>query len=804
MISSYRRTCLAAVLLLLSGLILSSSILPASAAPMFQLDVAPSIVDISPSIPGYFSIRVTSLFGFNDAVYFELVLPDGFPQNAVFSFQPDNHVIPAANGFSYAYLRIEIPTTVTVSGQYTLTVKASSGTQSTTKQVLVRIDFPSENFALSIFPSSQTVPAGTSTSYAIYLQEMGAISGQIVLLPYGFPNDISPTFTPVSVRPTASSTMRVLTSKNLAAGTYYLAVGGEYGSLRHTSIVGLSVTSAANADFDFVMQPTTQYIAPGMSTVYTILVISKGGFNGLVGLSVKNVPSGATASLSASTVTPPSDGVGYSLLMISSTKSAPAGVFVMLVSGSSGTLSDSISAELVITTTSQFAILISPSSATIAPGQTVKYEITVNSVGDFSSAVSLDLNAFPGITYSFDPQTVTPATNTPAKSTLTVTADTNAATGAYTLVVKASSQKPSITQYSSTALIMTNVSDFAISATPSSQTVTIGGTASFPFTISSLGGFSSDVQLGLTSPPPGIGYSFDQFSVRPSPGSPRTSTLTITTTSDAKVGPYLVMIVGSSAGIIHSYAVTLTINPIATYLTIAISPTEVKQTNTATVSGTISPKIAGAAVTLAYTKPDGTGLTKTVTTDTDGKFSDSIASEDMGSWQVYASWQGDQLHAGARSAATTFQVTELSFIDRYGFALGAVVLIVLAAAAVLYFGGRRAMQAPSEKKPAPPSPPAPVVVEVPTPVIVEVPRPVVKERREAPPLILPRKSCFNCGEVISAQAKFCDKCRAPQPEKVEKKYEEPPLVIPRVYCSNCGEVISAQAAFCDKCRAPQT
>jgi uncharacterized OB-fold protein len=30
------------------------------------------------------------------------------------------------------------------------------------------------------------------------------------------------------------------------------------------------------------------------------------------------------------------------------------------------------------------------------------------------------------------------------------------------------------------------------------------------------------------------------------------------------------------------------------------------------------------------------------------------------------------------------------------------------------------------------------------------------------------------------------------------------LVIPRVYCSNCGEVISAQAAFCDKCRAPQT
>jgi predicted nucleic acid-binding Zn ribbon protein len=77
------------------------------------------------------------------------------------------------------------------------------------------------------------------------------------------------------------------------------------------------------------------------------------------------------------------------------------------------------------------------------------------------------------------------------------------------------------------------------------------------------------------------------------------------------------------------------------------------------------------------------------------------------------------------------------------------------------------------------------------------------ERKEAPPLILPRKKCFNCNEVISGQAKFCDKCRAPQPENIEKKYEAPPLIIPRVHCVNCGEVISAQAKFCDKCRVPQ-
>jgi RNA polymerase subunit RPABC4/transcription elongation factor Spt4 len=120
-------------------------------------------------------------------------------------------------------------------------------------------------------------------------------------------------------------------------------------------------------------------------------------------------------------------------------------------------------------------------------------------------------------------------------------------------------------------------------------------------------------------------------------------------------------------------------------------------------------------------------------------------------------------------------------------------------------GSARPPTAPAPMAPqtAPwPAPAAPPVGVVKAPAPLGPPRPKV-ERREAPSLILARKKCFNCGEVISGQAKFCDKCRAPQPDKVEKKYEAPPLTIPRVYCTNCGEVISAQAKFCDKCRAPQ-
>ena len=227
-------------------------------------------------------------------------------------------------------------------------------------------------------------------------------------------------------------------------------------------------------------------------------------------------------------------------------------------------------------------------------------------------------------------------------------------------------------------------------------------------------------------------------------------------------------------------------------MAISSPPTSVKQGYTMTVTGVISPKIVRVAVKLTYTKPDGTTVDRTVVTAEDGSFSDSYSPDALGLWQVFASWQGDETHTGATSTIATFEVVEPSFLDLYGMTLAGVLVVVVAlAGAVLYFRSRRG-RAPSV---------APV-----TPPLGEVPRappPARPGSKEAPPLILPRKYCFNCGEVISAEATFCDKCRAPQPEKIEKKHEAPSLIIQRKYCFNCGEVISAQAAFCDKCRAPQ-
>ena len=556
-------------------------------------------------------------------------------------------------------------------------------------------------------------------------------------------------------------------------------------ALLSSSVVAVNALSqpSVTGEFSLSIQPTVQYITSGAETTFLILVESKGGFNSPVDLSVRNVPAGLEASLSSRTVTPPVGGQAYSVLRIVSSSSTRTDTYTIEVRGTSGTLSKSVLATLSITRISQFEVLVSPSSQIVAPGGSTKYEVTVNSVGTFSSSVNLDLSAVPGITFDFDPSSVKLTAGRSARSVLTVVADRNADEGTYTLVVKATSKGPDVAQFASATLLVSRVSDFTIAVYPPVSAVVVGESAAFSVATSSLGGFSSEVTLTLASAPEGVGFSFDPFIVRPNAASPATSVLKLITTTEAKVGTHALLIVGTSNGNVHSASVTLTINPITTRLTISLSSSSAKQEDTITVTGTVVPKIVGAVVTLTYTKPDGAILTRAVRTDQDGSFSDSLSPEDVGTWQVSASWQGDATHAGAKSEAVMLQVSELSFVERYGVLLGAVVVIALSAAGIVYYTrGKRGQ--PAEEITQPPSPAGPT-------------------RREAPPLILARKRCFNCEAVISAQAKFCDKCRAPQPETVEKKYEAPPLIIPRVRCFNCGEAISAQARFCDKCRAPQ-
>jgi len=148
---------------------------------------------------------------------------------------------------------------------------------------------------------------------------------------------------------------------------------------------------------------------------------------------------------------------------------------------------------------------------------------------------------------------------------------------------------------------------------------------------------------------------------------------TVTSTSDGNYSDtYTPPVVGSwsvkarwegditYAGAMSS-SVSFNVTKVSTTVSCSVTPSEVTQGASVTVSGSINPALSGKTVTLTYTKPDGTSLTRTVTTGSDGSYSDSYNVDAVGSWSVKASWDGDSTHASASSSSASFTVSSPAF-----------------------------------------------------------------------------------------------------------------------------------------------
>src|SRR5437867_2250515 len=97
--------------------------------------------------------------------------------------------------------------------------------------------------------------------------------------------------------------------------------------------------------------------------------------------------------------------------------------------------------------------------------------------------------------------------------------------------------------------------DFALSASPASQTVTPGGSTSYSVTISPTGGISGQVTLSVSGLPSGSNGSF-----APNPAS-ASSTLSVTTSASTPIGAYTLTITGVSGTLTHTTTVTLVVSP---------------------------------------------------------------------------------------------------------------------------------------------------------------------------------------------------------------------------------------------------
>jgi hypothetical protein len=142
------------------------------------------------------------------------------------------------NGASASYAVVsdtQITATVPVgatSGPISLTTPGGTATSSTPFTVT------NPDFSITATPATQTVTAGSSTTYTITVNPSGGFTGTVTLTLNGLPAGATANFNPSS---TSSSTLTVQASRNSKPGSSTLTITGTSGNLNHKTTVTLQI-----------------------------------------------------------------------------------------------------------------------------------------------------------------------------------------------------------------------------------------------------------------------------------------------------------------------------------------------------------------------------------------------------------------------------------------------------------------------------------------------------------------------------------------------------------------------------------
>jgi subtilase family serine protease len=211
----------------------------------------------------------------------------------------------------------------------------------------------------------------------------------------------------------------------------YDLVTGVGSPLANNLVAGLSGSSVTppTPNFALTVSPSSQSVAPGGDTSYTVTVSPSGGYDGTVDLSVSGLPSGAAESFTPASITQS----GSATLAITTGTATPTGTYTLTIMGadSTGSPTHSATATLVVANVAT-TMTVSAISYSASGRRDSDLNITlaiVNNLGspvaDASVSITLDFN---GSAYASG----TAATGSNGEVTFTLE---NARAGTYSTVV---------------------------------------------------------------------------------------------------------------------------------------------------------------------------------------------------------------------------------------------------------------------------------------------------------------------------------------------------------------------------------
>jgi hypothetical protein len=396
-------------------------------------------------------------------------------------------------------------------------------------------------------PSTFSAAAGTQVSANLTFTSIFSYSGQVsaacdatALI------GAQCTFTPQTLTPhspiaiASGASVPETVTMNIPSG----AIPGEYNiKINSQDLSGApshSLTTMLTVHPDFALSalaPSTQTVPPGQSAIYNFSAAPIGAsFTNAVSLSCSGGPPGSSCSFIPNPVTPGSNSAAVAMT-ITTAPSSSAGIYSLVVTGMSGSLSHSVQSSLTVSDSLQLAPTQAfPKAADAGSQQSAKVSLTPNYNGSVNVSCAASVQASQ---CSVSSSTLPITAGTPATLTLVLNVPNSAApapSNAYSVVltVVGASGGPSKTL----SLPLTVIQDFALGAlTPATQTIAVGQSATYNFSVLPVGtAFSSAINLSCFSGGSSL-CTFTPNSVTPNSGAVAVVMTINTTSSSANISP---------------------------------------------------------------------------------------------------------------------------------------------------------------------------------------------------------------------------------------------------------------------------
>ncbi|HZQ70072.1 MAG TPA: choice-of-anchor D domain-containing protein [Terriglobales bacterium] len=365
--------------------------------------------------------------------------------------------------------------------------------------------------------------------------------------------------------PSTAKTVTLTNNQSVSLSITSIATSGDYSQ---TNTCGTSIGANSSCTISVVFTPTTTGTRTGTLTVTDngpgspqtasltgVGVTGGGGQTAAYDSTLKAPKCGAIGS---SCDTGPSLILGRDNMSGGAETNQPNTINSTCADGTSGTFhSDESTDRIVVATTD---------GSNLAPGKTVTVTATVWAYSTGSSD-ALDLYYAADATnpsWVFIKTIVPPAGGAQALST-TYTLPTGGSLQAVRAQFRYQGSASSCTSgaYNDRDDLVFAVGagtpGFTVSASPSTVSVSQGGTAPSTITVSSQNGFNSSTTLSASGLPSGVTATFSPNPVTPPANGSATSTLTFTATSTATVGTSTVTVTGTSGTLVQNTPITLTV-----------------------------------------------------------------------------------------------------------------------------------------------------------------------------------------------------------------------------------------------------